>query len=75
MVCEQRTTENQRVTAGRVEMLTARNRWVSWWVNASETWQYDELLTWFIHLCWNAQTSAHAVSLLHQRYIKELRTA
>jgi len=48
------------------------NRWVSWWVNASETWQYDELLTWFIHLCWDATAAACAASLLQSRLIKEL---
>lgn len=52
------------------------NRWVMWWVNTSETWQYHELLTWFIHLCRNAKIAACAVSLLQKRYdVKELCTA
>lgn len=49
------------------------NRWVTWWVNTSETWQYSELLEQFISLCWDASLAAHAANLLQGRLIKELR--
>jgi len=51
------------------------HRWVTWWVNASETWQHQELLNWFLDFCWDANIAAHAASLLQLRLIKELRTA
>lgn len=51
------------------------HRWVTWWVNASETWQHQELLNWFLDVCWDANIAAHAASLLQLRLIKELGTA
>ncbi len=34
------------------------HRWVMWWAMTSETWQYQELLQWFIDVCWHEQTAA-----------------
>src|SRR5580704_9418221 len=28
-------------------------RWLTWWVNTSDTWQYDTLLTLFVESCWH----------------------
>jgi len=44
-----------------------------WWVNVSCTWQYDELLQWFIESCWNIYPAAYAAGLL-QRQFNKLRT-
>ncbi len=37
--------------------------WTVWWVNTSETWQYTELLDWFIRSCWNIAPAAFAAGL------------
>ena len=49
------------------------HRWVMWWAMTSETWQYQELLQWFIDVCWHEQTAAYAAGL-HQLHVKELHT-
>lgn len=51
------------------------HRWVMWWAITSETWQHQELLNWFLDVCWDANIAAHAASLLQRHLIKELRTA
>jgi hypothetical protein len=38
--------------------------WVTWWVNASETWQYNELLQWFLNYCWDINLASYAEALL-----------
>lgn len=45
------------------------HRWVAWWVMTSETWQYQELLRWFIDVCWHVPT-AHYAAGLYQLYFK-----
>ena len=49
------------------------HRWVTWWVNASETWQYSELINGFIALCWDASVAVYAADLLQRHLIKVLR--
>lgn len=50
------------------------HRWVTWWVNASETWQYNELLQRFLDQCWDEKIAAYAASLLICQTIKKSRT-
>ncbi len=49
------------------------HRWVAWWVNTSETWQYQELLQWFIDVCWPVHVFDYATGL-YQLHINKLRT-
>jgi hypothetical protein len=39
------------------------DRWVLWWVNASEIWTYEEIIKWFLAVCWDATTAAYAAAL------------
>jgi hypothetical protein len=39
-------------------------RWAAWWVMTAETWKYEQLLTWFIDLCWDVHATSHAKNLL-----------
>lgn len=48
------------------------HRWVCWWVNATNTWKYQELLQCFLEVCWHESVAAIAASL--QRHFKELHT-
>ena len=41
------------------------HRWVAWWAMTSNTWQYQELLQWFLNVCWQEQVTAYAVALYH----------
>jgi len=49
------------------------HRWVTWWAMTSNTWQYHELLQWFIDVCWEETVAIYAGGL-QQRYVKELYT-
>ena len=49
------------------------HRWIAWWVETSETWQYQELLQWFIEICWHKETADYAAAL-NQLHLKTLRT-
>lgn len=40
------------------------HRFLLWWVNASETWQYEELINWFVERCWDVDPAAFAEGLL-----------
>jgi hypothetical protein len=48
-------------------------RWAAWWAKTSEDWQYQELLQWFIDVCWNAQVSAYA-ACAYQLHFNKLCT-
>jgi hypothetical protein len=37
------------------------------------TWQYQELISWFVESCWDINPAAHAAGLL-QRYFNKLHT-
>jgi hypothetical protein len=39
------------------------HRWVVWWAMTSETWQYQELLRWFIEVCSHEPTAHYAAGL------------
>lgn len=49
------------------------HRWARWWVNTSETWQYQELLQRFIDVCWEERVTAYAVGL-HQLHFNKLHS-
>ena len=40
------------------------HRWALWWVRTSQSWQYQELLGWFLHVCWDYSPAAYAAGLL-----------
>lgn len=42
------------------------HRWVLWWVRTSNSWSYQELLEWFLHVCWDVTPAAYAAGLLQQ---------
>ena len=49
------------------------HRWVTWWAMTSKTWQYQELLQWFIDVCWHEPT-AHYAAGLSQLHFKRSHT-
>jgi RNA-directed DNA polymerase len=49
------------------------HRWVMWWAMTSNTWQYQQLLQWFIDVCWHKLVAAYATAL-QQLHVKELHT-
>ena len=61
--------ENIRwMVADQVSLAQIRSyfsRWLHWWVNASNTWQYHELLQSFMNVCWHESVSAYAAALYH----------
>ena len=42
------------------------HRWSTWWVGTAQSWQYHELLEWFLHMCWDLTPANYAIGLLHQ---------
>jgi hypothetical protein len=40
-------------------------------VRASQRWQYQELLKWFLQVCWNFNLAAYAAGLLQQAIKRE----
>ena len=49
------------------------HRYILWWVNASTTWLYHELIEWFIETCWDLYPAAYAAGL-RQRYFMQSNT-
>jgi hypothetical protein len=47
------------------------HQWAIWWVRTSEHWQYQELLKWFLNLCWDFSPAAYAAGLLHHAIKKD----
>ncbi len=41
------------------------HRWAMWWVRTSNSWQYMELLEWFLNECWDPNPAAYAAGLLN----------
>ena len=41
------------------------HRWAMWWVRTAKSWQYQELLEWFLNVCWDFNPAAYAAELLH----------
>lgn len=39
------------------------DRFVVWWVHTSGTWTYQELLEWFLDVCWQQEIAAYAAGL------------
>lgn len=50
------------------------HRWVTWWAMTSNTWQYQELLRWFIEVCWH-EPAAHYAAGLRQLHFNRLHTS
>ena len=46
------------------------HRYILWWQNTSETWQYHELTNWFIETCWHINPAAYAAGLQQRYFIK-----
>ena len=49
------------------------HRWSQWWTNSSGTWQYSELLQWFVDTSWTEGVTAYAMTL-KQLYFNKLHT-
>ena len=41
-------------------------RWCAWWVRSSQSWQYQELLEWFLQVCRDFSVSQIAEELLEE---------
>lgn len=46
------------------------HRWILWWQNTSDTWQYQELLQRFIDTCWRIDIQGYAAGL-YQLHLNE----
>lgn len=42
------------------------SRWCSWWVRSSQSWQYQELLGWFLQVCRDFKVVKIAITLLQE---------
>lgn len=49
------------------------HQFLLWWAKTSGTWQYHELINWFVESCWDINPAAYAAGLL-QRQFKKLHT-
>ena len=38
-------------------------RWCSWWVQTTGCWSHNELLAWFIEVCWDKSVNVIAKSI------------
>ena len=41
-------------------------RWCSWWVRSSQSWQYQELLGWILHVCRDSKVVQITIALLQE---------
>ena len=46
------------------------HRWSTWWVGTAQSWQYQELLEWFLQVCWDLKPAAYAAGLIHHAIMK-----
>ena len=46
------------------------HRWSTWWVGTAQIWQYQELLEWFLQVCWDLKPAAYAAGLIHHAIMK-----
>ena len=51
------------------------NRWCTWWVKSSQSWQYEEIMKWFIQVCRDSAAMNIAATLLEQAAIKRSYSA
>ncbi|WP_173237604.1 hypothetical protein [Legionella antarctica] len=35
-----------------------------WWVRTTESWQYQDLLEWFLKVCWDFSPAVYVAGLL-----------
>jgi hypothetical protein len=67
-----RTLRNARVqvqamvTAGFSihQIRTYLQQWACWWQQTADFWKVEDLLNWFIQMCWDVVPAAVAVGLL-----------
>ncbi len=45
----------------------------TWWVRTSESWLYQDLLLWFLSVCWDEHAAAYATGLLHRHVTQSIR--
>jgi hypothetical protein len=51
------------------------NRWCTWWVKSSQSWQYEEIMRWFIQVCRDSAAKSIAATLLERAAIKRSYSA
>jgi len=56
------------VSLGRIRSYLYR--WCTWWVKSSQSWQYEEIMRWFIQVCRDSAAKSIAATLLAQATIK-----
>lgn len=67
----------KQMVADGISFLKIRHylhRWVTWWAMTSNTWQYQELLRWFLDVCWYVP-AAHYAAGLRQLHFNRLHTS
>ncbi len=50
------------------------HRWATWWVRTSESWLYQDLMRWFLNVCWDTSTAAIARALYQQVNVYSFQT-
>jgi hypothetical protein len=61
------------VSLGRIRSYL--NRWCTWWVKSSQSWQYEEIMRWFIQVCRDSAAKSIAATLLERAAIKHSYSA
>ena len=41
-------------------------RWCAWWVKSSQSWQAQELLVWFLEVCWDTTAASIATDVIRE---------
>ena len=44
--------------------------WTRWWAKTIDSWNYHDLLKWFIEVCWHKTASQYAAALLQLHGIR-----
>ena len=51
-----------RLSAKRIRSYL--HRWILWWVRTTDyAWRYEDVLKWFLAVCWDGDVAAYADSL------------
>ena len=45
------------------------HRWAMWWVMTSKSWHYQEVMEWFLKVCWDTTVAAIARKLAQRANI------
>lgn len=46
------------------------HRWSTWWTGTAQIWQNQELLEWFLNVCWDLPPAAYPAGLIHHAIMK-----